>query len=173
MMEYVRSGSTGRVSRICQGCLMLLFSMFILSSCTQDDTIGAGKTIIESVYSEETGETDNASRTQEDTIGASKPITESEYPEETGALYTHLTTSHFIRDIVNHPALEEFGNAMLPQDDNTAYYDTRLTNVASLLPYHSHVDPDIVVGAINHMINEVSDGKTIFYDFYADEVTSQ
>jgi hypothetical protein len=26
------------------------------------------------------------------------------------------------------------------------------------------VDPDIVVAAINHMIDEVNDGETIFYD---------
>jgi hypothetical protein len=36
--------------------LMLLFFIFILSSCTQEDTIGAGKNVIESEYSEETGE---------------------------------------------------------------------------------------------------------------------
>jgi acetyl esterase/lipase len=31
------------------------------------------------------------------------------------------------------------------------------------------VDPDIVVGALNHMIDEVNDGKTIFYDFYTEQ----
>ena len=28
------------------------------------------------------------------------------------------------------------------------------------------MDPSIVVGAINHMIDEINNGKTIFYDFY-------
>ena len=158
-----------QVYRICLGCLMLLFSIFILSSCSQEDTIGAGKTIIESEYSEETGEIDNTSRRQEGTIGASKPITESEYSEETGELYTHLTTSHFVRDIVNHPAFAGFGNAMLPRDDSTYSYDKRLNSVGSLMPYHNHVDPDLVVGAINHMVDEVNDGKTIFYDFYTEQ----
>jgi acetyl esterase/lipase len=160
------------VSTSSRSLMLLSFTVF-LSSCTQEDTVGAGKTIIESEYSEETGEIDNTSRTQEDTIDASKPITEPEYPEETGELYHHLTTSNFIRDVVNHPALKDSGNSMLPRDDNTAYYDTRLTNVASLLPYHNHVDPDIVVGAINYMIDEVSDGKAIFYDFYTDEQKQQ
>jgi hypothetical protein len=67
---------------------------------------------------------------------------------------------------VNHPAFVGFGKYILPRDDNTYYYDTPLNNVRLLLPYHSHVDPDIVVGAINHMIDEINDGKTIFYDFY-------
>lgn len=34
------------------------------------------------------------------------------------------------------------------------------------MPYHNNVDPDTVVGAINHIIDEVGDGKTIFYDLY-------
>ena len=52
----------------------------------------------------------------------------------------------------------------------------RLRDVGSLLPYHSHVDPATVVGALNHMIDDVSNGRTVFYDFYtqkekADEPT--
>jgi hypothetical protein len=35
-----------------------------------------------------------------------------------------------------------------------------------LLPFHSHVNPEVVVGALNHMIDEASTGQTIFYDYY-------
>ena len=37
----------------------------------------------------------------------------------------------------------------------------RLRNVDSLLPYHSHVDPGTVVSALNHMIDDVNNGKTV------------
>jgi acetyl esterase/lipase len=80
--------------------------------------------------------------------------------------YSHLTTKDSVHQIVNHPAFNDFGKYILPWDDNTDYYDTPLNNIRSLLPYHTHVDPDIVVGAINHMIDETKEGKTIFYDFY-------
>jgi acetyl esterase/lipase len=80
----------------------------------------------------------------------------------------HLTTSDYVRDIVNHQAFKGFGELMLPWDDNTSYYDTRLNQVASLMPYHGRVNPDIVVGTLNHMIDEVDAGKTIFYDFYTE-----
>ena len=43
-----------------------------------------------------------------------------------------------------------------------------LSNLGSLLPYHSHVRPEIVVGALNHMIDDASTGKPIFYDFYTE-----
>ena len=45
----------------------------------------------------------------------------------------------------------------------------RLRNVGPLLPYHSHVDPGTVVSALNHMIDDVNNGKAVFYDFHTEE----
>ena len=83
--------------------------------------------------------------------------------------YAHVEANDTVRDVVNHPAFQGFGQYILPWDNSTSYYDTPLNNVSSLLPYHNHVDPNIVVGAINHMIDEVGGGKTIFYDFYTQQ----
>jgi acetyl esterase/lipase len=89
---------------------------------------------------------------------------------EKNVIETHprLTTHDIVRHMVNHPAFKDFGPYLLPWDNGTNDYDMTLSNVGSLLPYHNHVDPNIVVGAINHMIDEVNDGKTIFYEFYTD-----
>ncbi|MDR0685984.1 MAG: hypothetical protein LBF79_00775, partial [Dysgonamonadaceae bacterium] len=38
---------------------------------------------------------------------------------------THLKTSDYVRDIVNHPAFEGFGELLLARDNNSSYYDTR------------------------------------------------
>ncbi len=120
--------------------LTLLFSLLILLGCTRKDVIEAGNNVIDSEFSEENGE-----------------------------MYNHLTTDNSIRDIVDHPAFEGFGELLLPRHHNSGYYDTQLRNVGSLMPYHSHVEPDIVMDAINHMIDDANDGKTIFYDFYSEE----
>jgi acetyl esterase/lipase len=77
-----------------------------------------------------------------------------------------LTTNHRIADVVKHPAFKGFGELLLPWDDNTRYYDTPLDRVGTLMPYHSHVDAEVVVGALNHLIDDADAGKTIFYDFY-------
>ncbi len=82
---------------------------------------------------------------------------------------TYLTADYYIHDIVNHPAFKGFGELLLPWDDNSGYYNTRILNVGSLMPYHGHVRPDIVTGAINYMVDEVNEGKTIFYDFYTEQ----
>ena len=83
--------------------------------------------------------------------------------------FDHLTTSDTVRDIVNHPAFKGFSRLILPRENDNYYYDTPLSNVRSLMPYHNHVDPEIVVAALNHMIDEVEDGKTVFYDLYTEQ----
>jgi acetyl esterase/lipase len=81
----------------------------------------------------------------------------------------HLKTSSTIRDVLNHPAFEGFGQFILPLDRGRYNMDMPLENIASLLPYHSNVDPDAAVNTINYMIDEVDSGETIFYDIYTDQ----
>ena len=83
--------------------------------------------------------------------------------------YSHITTDESVRHMVNHPAFKGFGRYLLPRDNGTSDYDRPLNQVGSLMPYHDHVDPNIVVGAINHMIDQVDDGGTIFYNFYSEQ----
>ncbi|MDR2300944.1 MAG: alpha/beta hydrolase [Deltaproteobacteria bacterium] len=82
------------------------------------------------------------------------------------AVGTYLTVDSYVRDIVNHPAFDGFGELLLTRDDNSSYYDTRLSNAAVLLPYHQNVVPADIVAALNFMIDEANGGKEIFYDFY-------
>ena len=79
----------------------------------------------------------------------------------------HLTTNSRVRDLLNHPAFAGFGRLILPFD-NRAYDETMpLSELGSLLPYHSHVNPGIMVGALNRMIDDASSGNAIYYDFYS------
>jgi acetyl esterase/lipase len=83
--------------------------------------------------------------------------------------YAHITTGHTVRHIVERPAFKGFSQRMLPREHDANDLDTPLRNVRSLMPYHGHVDPEVVVDALNHMIDEVNDGETIFYDFYTEQ----
>jgi acetyl esterase/lipase len=77
-----------------------------------------------------------------------------------------LTADDTIQELVNHPAFAGFGRLLLPWDDRAYDDGMRLRDIGSLLPYHTHVDPGTVVGALNHMIDDVNNGKTVFYDCY-------
>jgi acetyl esterase/lipase len=86
-----------------------------------------------------------------------------------GSQGTRLTADDTIQRVLNHPALAGFGRLLLPWDDRNYDAGRRLRDVGSLLPYHTRVDPATVVGALNHMIDAVGNGQTIFYDFYTEE----
>ena len=82
---------------------------------------------------------------------------------------THLTVNSFVRDIVNHSAFEGVGELLLPLDNNSSYYNVSLSNVATLMPYHGNIQPEIVVDAVNYLIDEVNLGRTVFYNIYSEQ----
>ena len=85
----------------------------------------------------------------------------------------HLTTGDDVRDLVKHPAFKGSGELLLPRDSNFSDYGTPLSSVASLMPYHGNVRPDEVLDAVNHMIDEVSRGRKVIYDFYTEQQKQQ
>jgi acetyl esterase/lipase len=80
----------------------------------------------------------------------------------------HLQTSSTIRDILRHPAFAGFGHLLLPWDDRAYDEQMPLARIGSLLPYHSHVDPETVTSALNRLVDEAAGGKTLFYRFYSE-----
>jgi hypothetical protein len=81
----------------------------------------------------------------------------------------HLTIKNSIGDIIKHPAFSGYGAHLLPWEDNSRYLTTALRDVGSLMPYHDNVRPEVVVDALNFMIDRVNDRQTIFYDFYSEQ----
>jgi acetyl esterase/lipase len=82
------------------------------------------------------------------------------------SLAAHLRLDNSLADLLAHPAFAGFGRLLLPWDDRSYDYALPLTSIGSLLPYHSHVDPVVVVSALNRMVDDASVGRTIFYDVY-------
>ena len=80
----------------------------------------------------------------------------------------HINTNSSIRDVVNHPSFKGFGQFILPLDNRAYDGNMQLSQVGSLLPYHSHVEPEAVVDTINYMIDQMAEGKIIFNDFYTE-----
>jgi acetyl esterase/lipase len=81
----------------------------------------------------------------------------------------HLHPDDTMSDLLEHPAFAGFARLLLPWDDRAYDPTMRLANVGSLLPYHSHVNPAVVVRSLNRMIDDVNAGKAIFYDVYGED----
>jgi acetyl esterase/lipase len=80
----------------------------------------------------------------------------------------HLRVDDTVGDLLDHPAFAGFARLLLPWDGRPYDPTMRLARIASLLPYHSHVDPAVVVSSLNRMIDDVAAGRTVHYDFYTD-----
>jgi acetyl esterase/lipase len=80
----------------------------------------------------------------------------------------HLQVGDRIGDALDHPAFAGFSRLLLPWDDRRYDRQMPIRNIGSLLPYHTHVNPAVVVSSLNRMIDDASAGKKIFYDIYTD-----
>ena len=78
----------------------------------------------------------------------------------------HLRVDDTVGDVLEHPAFAGFARLLLPWDDRRYETTMRLREIGSLLPYHSQVDPAVVVSSLNRMIDDAAAGRTVFHDFY-------
>lgn len=81
---------------------------------------------------------------------------------------THLSIDDRLQTLLHHPAFAGHARLLLPWDDRPLDEALSLKQIGSLLPYHSHVEPRIVVDALNRMIDDAHRGQVVFYPFYAD-----
>lgn len=79
-----------------------------------------------------------------------------------------LNTNSRIADVLEHPAFAGFARLLLPWDGHSYDGEMPLADIASLLPYHSNVMPQVVVEALNRMIDDRNQGKPVFFDFYTE-----
>jgi hypothetical protein len=78
-----------------------------------------------------------------------RPVTEaSPGARDTGVSATrggHLGADSTLRDVLHHPSFAGFSRLLLPWDDRAYDEQMPLTRIGSLLPYHTHLDPETVV----------------------------
>jgi acetyl esterase/lipase len=79
----------------------------------------------------------------------------------------HLNTRSTLGELLRHPAFAGYARRLLPRDDVPIDETLPIARIDTLLPYHSHVVPEVVVGALNHLIDEVGRGTPVFHELYA------
>ena len=107
----------------------------------------------------------SAAKATEATLAHDRPGESREQATDGAVL---LSANSSIRDILNHQAFSGFSRRMLPWDDRSYDENMPLAEIGSLLPYHSLVHPETVVGSLNSMTDEVGKGRTVFYDSYTE-----
>lgn len=82
--------------------------------------------------------------------------------------YSYVDGNTSITQLLNHPAFTGIGHHLLTREGD-ATRNIALADIRSLLPYHSNVNTDTVVAAVNHMIDDAAQGETIFYSIYSEQ----
>jgi acetyl esterase/lipase len=85
----------------------------------------------------------------------------------------HLGPESTIGDILSHPAFAGLGALILPWDGRPYDVSMSIRSIGSLLPYHDHVEPEVVASALNRLIDDANEGKTVFYRFYSEAETQE
>jgi len=109
-------------------------------------------------------------RTQrEHRLERSRDVEAGDEPVTAPRVDSHLAPKDRIGDVLRHPACQGHARLLLPWDDRSYDEGMRLSEIRSLLPYHSHVEPRVVVDGMNRIIDDVSSGRQVFYAFYTEE----
>jgi hypothetical protein len=66
---------------------------------------------------------------------------------ESNTVAVHLRADDHVNDILVHPVFAGFSRLILPWDDRRPDPNMPLRDISSLLPYHTHVDPGVVVSS--------------------------
>lgn len=88
------------------------------------------------------------------------------FGDETAAQGGPLSIEDTIGDLLHHPALAGFAARTLPWANGDYDRNAELRQIARLLPYHSAVDPEVVVEGLNRLISDSNTGEQIFYGIY-------
>ncbi|MBK6864426.1 MAG: alpha/beta hydrolase [Ideonella sp.] len=102
----------------------------------------------------------DAARVAQDAAKASRGGVETRHE------HMHLSVDDRLRDLLRHPAFAGHARLLLPWDDRGYDEALPLRQIGSLLPYHSHVEPPVVVEALNRMIDDARRGQEVFHRFY-------
>ena len=79
-----------------------------------------------------------------------------------------FTTNSRVNDILTHSAFQGFAERLLPWDDNRYEPNLRLTQIKRLMPYYSHISPQVITETLNKMLTRAEQGNTIFYEIYSE-----
>lgn len=73
-----------------------------------------------------------------------------------------------VRDIIRHPLFNGFGRFIFPTMNGKINESLKIREIDSLLPYHSHINPETTQHVLDYLFDEVDQGKSLFYDFYSE-----
>lgn len=84
--------------------------------------------------------------------------------------HSHITVDTPIGDVIDHPAFGGRGWLLFPWDEMWRNHpELPMRRAPELLLWHTCMDPRVFVDGVNRLIDDIDDGRQVFYDIYTDE----
>ena len=80
-------------------------------------------------------------------------------PQASTTTSEHLTVAHTVKTSSIIKPLQAMANCFCPLMRIATTTPLPLSQIARTMPYHSNVHPNVVLNAVNHLIDEVDKGK--------------
>lgn len=78
-----------------------------------------------------------------------------------------------VNDIINDPLFDGYGQFIFPTGFNYPSSTMKISNINSLLPYHSHINTDTTIAVLEYFYQKAKNQEKIFYQIYTDEQIKQ
>jgi len=88
--------------------------------------------------------------------------------ETSSVSYAPLTPESTLGELLRHPTFKGFARRLLPWDDRDVDEQVRLSDIGTLLPYHTNIDIPSTVAALNRLVSDAAAGQQVFYELYDD-----
>lgn len=79
-----------------------------------------------------------------------------------------ITRNDTLAEVMAHPNLVDFSEHLMPRPGRSFDPEMMLSEIGSLLPYHSNVRPDEVVAGLNRLASDDASGRQVLYPIYND-----
>lgn len=80
-----------------------------------------------------------------------------------------ITKTTTVKAIMAEPAFKGFGQFLFPDGFYTPSGNLTVAGADSLMPYHTHINPDTSVKVLNYLLTEAQSGKQVFYNIYSEK----
>jgi acetyl esterase/lipase len=103
-------------------------------------------------------------------LSSTTTLMENSQRSDVSMKHDHFKPDSFVSDVLTHPAFDGFGRYIFPIKNRSSYdRNMRIGNIGSLLPFHQEIRAETTLQVLNHLIDEVNSGRTIFYDIYTEQ----
>ena len=79
-----------------------------------------------------------------------------------------ITKKTKVEEIINAPLFSRFGKFIFPLEERMPSEDATIDDIQELLPFHTHINSDTTLNALEYLKEKSENSQEIFFDYYSE-----